>query len=139
MHWRSSRSRIKSYESGINDVLKVWRLNSQRWTLEVPKIGQNYFEGGLEMFSLWNARKSRIGIKRIYYSEKEGLKIRWSSSRSRIKSYESEINEVLKVWRLNSLRWTLEVPKIGQNYFEGGFEMFSLWNAWKSRIGIKKI
>ena len=67
MRSRSSRSRIKSYESGSDEVLEVWRLNSQSGTQEVLKIGKKCFERGLQMFSRWNARKSRIGIKMIKY------------------------------------------------------------------------
>ncbi len=41
MRQRSSRSRKQSYESWIDEVLNVWRLNSQSGTQEVPKIGHN--------------------------------------------------------------------------------------------------
>ena len=46
MWQRSSRSRITSYENGIDDVLQVWKLNSQCGTQEVLKIGHKFFERG---------------------------------------------------------------------------------------------
>ena len=48
MRWRNHRSKKKSYESWIDEVVKVWRLNSQSATQEVLKIGQKCFERGLD-------------------------------------------------------------------------------------------
>ena len=46
MRYKSSRSRIESYESGSDEVLELWRLKSQSGTQEVLKIGKKYFESG---------------------------------------------------------------------------------------------
>ncbi len=48
MQWRSSRSRITSYENGIDDVQQVLKLNSQSGTQEVLKIRHKCFERGLD-------------------------------------------------------------------------------------------
>ena len=66
MRLLSSRSRIKIFENGIGEVLKVWRLNSQSGKQEFVKIGQKCFRWVLKKFSNWNARNSRIGIKKIW-------------------------------------------------------------------------
>ena len=44
MRYKSSRSRIETYESGSDEVLEVWRLKSQSGTQEVLKNGKKYFE-----------------------------------------------------------------------------------------------
>ena len=66
MRLLSSSSRIKNFENGIDEVLKVWRLNTQSGKQEFVKIGQKCFRWGLKKFSNWNARNSRIGIKKIW-------------------------------------------------------------------------
>ena len=83
MRLLSSRSRIKIFENGIDDVLKVWRLNTQSGKQEFVKIGQRCFRWVLKKFSNWNARNSRIGIKKIwnYYKkltkwDKKSLKLK---------------------------------------------------------------
>ena len=62
----SSSSRIKNFENGIDEVLKVWRLNTQSGKQEFGKIGQNCFRWGLKKFSNGNARNSSNGIKKIW-------------------------------------------------------------------------
>ena len=66
MRLLSSSSGIKIFENGIDEVLNVWTLNNQSGKQEFVKIGQKCFRCGLEKFSNWNARNSRIGIKRIW-------------------------------------------------------------------------
>ena len=46
MRYKSSRSRIETYESGSDEVLELCRLKSQSGTQEVLKIGKKYFESG---------------------------------------------------------------------------------------------
>ena len=137
MRWGISRSRIKIQDSIIGDVLKVWRLNDQRGTQEFMKIGQKCFRRKLEKHSSWNVRKWRIEIKMIYYCLKQAHKIRWRISRSRIKSYESMIDGVLKVWRLNDQSGTQEFLKIGQKCFRRKLQKLSRKNVRKWSIGIK--
>ncbi len=50
MRYRTSRSRIKSYESGIDEVKKVGMLYSQCGTQDVLKVVPKCFKGGLEKF-----------------------------------------------------------------------------------------
>ena len=42
MIYKSSRSRIETYESGSDEVLEVWRLKSQSGTQEVLKKISNW-------------------------------------------------------------------------------------------------
>ncbi len=56
---------LKSYESVIDEVLKVWRLNSESGTQEVLIFWQKCLETGFEKSSRWDASKARIGIKNI--------------------------------------------------------------------------
>ena len=66
MRLLSSRSRIKIFENGIDEVLNARRLNTQSGIQEFVKIGQKCFRWVLKKFSNWNARNSRIGIKKIW-------------------------------------------------------------------------
>ena len=89
MRLLSSRSRIKIFENGIDDVLKVWRLNTQSGKQEFVKIGQKCFRWVLKKFSNWNARNSRIGIKKIWNYYKKLTK------------WDNEVLEVKKKKRKN--------------------------------------
>ena len=66
MRLLSSSCRKKNFENGIDEVLKVWRINTQSGKQEFVKIGQKCFRWVLKKFSNWNARNSRIGIKKIW-------------------------------------------------------------------------
>ncbi len=67
-------SRIQRYESGIDEILKFWRLISHSGRQEVLKIGKKCFQRGTQKFSKWNARNSRIGIKKIKNCKKKVTK-----------------------------------------------------------------
>ena len=54
---KNKRSRKKGYESMIEKVLKVIRLNTQSGTKEFLKIGQKCFRRKLEKLSGRNVRK----------------------------------------------------------------------------------
>ena len=73
---KNSRSWIKGYESMIEKVLKVIRLNTQSGTKEFLKIGQKSFRRKLEKLSRRNVRKWSIGIKIINCCLKQAHKIR---------------------------------------------------------------
>ena len=82
MRYKSSRSRIETYESGSDEVLELWRLNSQSGKLEVLKIGKKYFESGFcEVFEVeclkkenWN-QDDLILHKKLSKWDKEVLNV----------------------------------------------------------------
>ena len=76
MRYKSSRSRIETYESGSDEVLELWRLNSQSGTLEVLKIGKKYFESGFcEVFEVECLKKENWNQDDLMLP-KEGQKMR---------------------------------------------------------------
>ena len=91
MRLLSCRSRIKIFENGIDEVLKVWRLNTQSGKQELVKIGQKSFRWGLKKFSNWNARNSRIGIKKIWNYYKKPTK--WDNEVLEVKKKKNSKNK----------------------------------------------
>ena len=82
MRWGISRSRIKSQESMIEEVLNVWRLNSQCGTQEFLKIGKKCFRRKFEKHSrrmlengALGSRWSTIAKKKLTKSEEEFLEV----------------------------------------------------------------
>ena len=60
---KNSRSRIKIYESMIDEVLKVLRLNSQSGTQEFLKIGQKCFRRKFEKHSRRMLENGALGSR----------------------------------------------------------------------------
>ena len=112
---KNSRSRIIIYESTIDEVLKVWRLNSQSGTQEFLKIGQKCFRRKFKKHSRRNVRKWSIGIMMINYCLKKAQKIRWRISRSRIKSYEKYDSWSPKSLMIKQSKWD---TRISENWTE---------------------
>ncbi len=71
---RISGSRKQSYESGIDKVLKVWRLNSQSGTQEVPKIGHNVLIENLGRFHSGIHKNWELGVRTFNIAK------RWSQN-----------------------------------------------------------
>ncbi len=81
MRKRSSKSRIKGYEGGIDEALKVCKLNSQSGTQVVSKIGQKClkedqrgFQGGVEENRELGSRISNIAKKKLSKNNNEVVK-----------------------------------------------------------------
>ena len=134
MRLLSSRSRIKIFENGIDDVLKVWRRNTLSGKQEFVKIGQKCFRWVLKNFSYWNARNSRIGIKKIWNYYKKLTK--WDNEVLEVKKKikKQKTKKVMKLDWWSSKRMKIKLSKWDSRNSENFSEMF-----WKRSWEVVKL
>ena len=138
MRLLSSSSRIKNFENGIDEVLKVWRLNTQSGKQEFVKIGQKCFRWGLKKFSNWNARNSRIGIKKIWNYYKKLTK--WDNEVLEVKKKKTKNKKkVMKLDWWSSKRLKIKLSKWDSRNSENFTKM--LWKrVWEAvKVEYKKM